>query len=164
MKKIKGFVFDVDGVLSPATVLLGEDGRPCRMGNVRDGHALQVAVKAGYKFAIISGGKGGAFLRRCAILGVKDTYMNISKKLPYLRMWLEKEGLQPEEVVYIGDDVPDVECMQYVGLPVSPADGCVDVKQVARYISPVIGGYGIVREVVEEVMRAQGTWNTGINN
>ena len=156
--KIRGFVFDVDGVLSPSTVPMGQDGVPCRMANVKDGYVMQLAVKHGYKFAIISGGESSAFLRRCVILGITDVYMSVSEKLPFLKDWLAKEGLHPDEIVYIGDDVPDIECMKCVGLPVSPADGCTDVKNVARYISPIKGGHGVVRDVVEEVMRAQGTW------
>ena len=161
LNKIRGFVFDVDGVLSPSIVPMGPDGTPARMANVKDGYVLQLAVKHGYKIAIISGGESNAFLHRCMILGIKDVYMGASDKLPIFKEWLLKTGLKPEEIVYIGDDVPDLECMRHAGLSVSPADGCTDVKRIAGYISPCIGGHGVVRDVVEEVMKAQGIWMNG---
>lgn len=158
LSKIRAFVFDIDGVLSPATVPMGEDGMPMRMVNVKDGYAIQLAVKHGYKFAIITGGYSDALALRYKALGVNDVYMGSSMKLPVLKKWMEENGLEPEQVVYVGDDIPDHDCMRYVGLGVAPEDADVGIKKVARYISPVKGGYGVGRDVIEEVMKAQGEW------
>ncbi len=158
LKKIKAFAFDVDGVLSPSTIPLGEDGYPRRMANVKDGYALQLAVKKGYRIAIITGGKGEPVYHRFASLGIKDIYLNASKKLPILKEWMKREGLTPEEVVYMGDDIPDLPCMRYVGLPCAPYDACWEAKETAIYISKFSGGYGCGRDILEQVMKAQDTW------
>lgn len=158
LSKIRAFVFDVDGVLSPATVPMGADGMPMRMVNVKDGYAIQLAVKHGYKFAIITGGYSDALALRYKALGVNDVYMGSSMKLPILKKWMEDNRLRPEQVIFVGDDIPDHDCMRYVGLGVAPEDADVEVKRVARYISPVKGGYGVGRDVIEEVMKAQGEW------
>lgn len=160
LTKIKAFAFDVDGVLSPSTIPLGEDGYPRRMVNIKDGYAMQLAVKKGYKIAIITGGKGEAVRIRFASLGVKDIYLNASKKLPILKEWMRKEGLVPEEVVYMGDDIPDLPCMRYVGLPCAPYDACWEVKETSTYISKFSGGYGCGRDILEQVMKAQDNWIT----
>lgn len=158
LKKIKGFAFDVDGVLSPSTIPLGEDGYPRRMANVKDGYALQLAVKKGYRFAIISGGKGEPIFRRFSSLGINAIHLNASKKLPILKDWMAQEGLKPEEVVFMGDDIPDLPCMRFVGLPCAPFDACWEAKQTAIYISKFSGGYGCARDIIEQVMKAQDTW------
>ena len=158
LKKIKAFVFDVDGVLSPSTIPLGEDGYPRRMANVKDGYALQLAVKKGYRIAIISGGKGEPIYARFSSLGIDSIYLNASKKLPILKEWMEKKGLQPEEVIYMGDDIPDLQCMRHVGLPCAPFDACNEARQTALYISNFTGGYGCARDILEQVMKAQNNW------
>lgn len=158
LTKIKAFVFDVDGVLSPSTVPLGADGLPCRMVNVKDGYAMQLAVKHGYKIAIITGGCSESIELRFRALGIFDVYMGASMKLPILTKWIEENGLDASEVAFAGDDIPDHDCMKAVGLSVAPADADVDIKCVARYISTVNGGYGVGREIIEEVMKAQGEW------
>lgn len=155
---IKAFVFDIDGVLSPATVPMGVDGMPMRMVNVKDGYAIQLAVKHGYKIAIITGGYSDAIALRYKALGVNDVFMGSAMKLPVLRKWMAGNGLQPREVVYVGDDIPDHDCMKEAGLAVAPADADPGIKEVARYISPVNGGYGVGRDIIEEVMKAQGEW------
>lgn len=156
--KIKGFVFDVDGVLSPSTIPLGEDGYPRRMVNVKDGYALQLAVRLGYQIAVITGGKGVAIENRFASLGIKDIFTGASKKLPILMEWMNKRGLQPEEIAYMGDDIPDLPCMRNVGLPCAPFDACWEAKETASYISKFTGGYGCARDVLEQTMKAQGVW------
>lgn len=158
LSKIKAFVFDVDGVLSPSTVPMGADGLPMRMVNVKDGYAMQLAVKHGYKFAIITGGNSEAIALRYKALGINDVFMGSSMKLPILRKWLEDNGIDASEVVFAGDDIPDHDCMKEVGLSIAPADADVDIKAIARYISPVKGGYGVARDIIEEVMKAQGQW------
>lgn len=158
LKKIKGFVFDVDGVLSPSTIPLEDDGNPRRMANVKDGYALQLAVKKGYRISIISGGKGEAIRNRFNLLGITDVYLEVAKKLPVLKQWMEKEKLNPEEVVFMGDDIPDLTCLRYVGLPCCPFDACNEVKETSLYISKFSGGYGCGRDILEQVMKAQDKW------
>lgn len=158
LTRIRGIVFDVDGVLSPSTVNLGPDGMPVRMVNIKDGYALQLAVKAGYKIAIITGADTPAIVARYNALGIKDIYLKAGVKLPVLEKWCEENGLSPEEVAFAGDDVPDYECMRFCGLSVAPADACADIKDIAVYISPVDGGQGVARDILEEILRANGHW------
>lgn len=164
LKKIKALVFDVDGVLSPSTVPLNSDGTPARMANVKDGFAMQLAIRHGIRIAIISGGVSATIERRFEIIGIKDVFMGISDKMPVLSQWIERQGLTPEEVAYAGDDLPDYPCMRYVGLSVAPADADMGIKQIATYISPYMGGHGVARELIEQVMKAQGLWMTSEKN
>lgn len=158
LSKIKAFVFDVDGVLSPSTIPLGADGLPCRCVNIKDGYALQLAVKHGYKIAIISGGVSDAVEKRFRGLGITDVVMGASMKLPILQKWMAENGLTPDEVVYAGDDIPDHDCMRAVGLSVAPRDAAPEIREIARYVAPVDGGYGVGRDIVEQVMKAKGDW------
>ena len=158
LSKIRAFAFDVDGVLSPSTIPMSEAGEPLRMVNVKDGYALQLAVKMGYYLAIISGARTEAVKVRFHGLGIADVFTGVSIKLPCLIKWMEKHGLKPEEVAFVGDDIPDLEAMRHVALPIAPADAAPEVKEVARYISPIAGGYGCGRDVIEQVMKAQGKW------
>ncbi len=160
---IKGFVFDVDGVLSPSLIPMSENGEPQRMANVKDGYALQLAIKCGYKIAIISGGKSEAVRKRFHALGIKDIFLNIEKKIGTFEKWLSDNELSAKEVVYMGDDIPDLACMRLSGLPCAPNDAAWEAKETAIYISKHRGGYGCVRDVVEQVMKAQGNWNSGEN-
>lgn len=155
---IKGIVFDVDGVLSPSTIPLGEDGMPIRMVNIKDGYALQLAAKAGYKLAIITGADSQAISLRYKALGITDIFQKASKKLPIFISWMESCGLTPDQVVFVGDDVPDICCLEAAGLSVVPADACADAKAIAQYISPITGGYGVARDIIEEIMRSNGQW------
>lgn len=158
LKKIKAFVFDVDGVLSPSTIPLGENGMPRRMVNIKDGYALQLAVKKGFSIAIITGGTDDAVFKRFAALGIEDIFMGASNKLPILKSWMEKTGVLPEETTYMGDDIPDLPCLRHVGLPASPFDGVWEVKQSSVFISKFSGGYGCVRDILEQTMKAQDKW------
>lgn len=158
LTKIKGIAFDVDGVLSPSVIPLHPNGEPMRCVSIKDGYALQLAVKHGYKIAIITGGKTEAVRKRFEGLGIQDVILGASVKITHFNEWLERNGLKPEEVVYVGDDIPDLEVMRVVGLPIAPADAAPEVKEVAKYISPYNGGYGVGREVVEQVMKAKGEW------
>ncbi len=161
LKKIRGLAFDVDGVLSPSTIPLSENGLPLRMVNIKDGYALQLAVKCGLHLAIITGGNTRAVQVRFENLGIKDIYQGAAHKLPVLKEWMELRGLKPEEVLYMGDDIPDLRPMRYVGLPAAPYDAASEVQQTAVYISRFSGGYGCVRDVVEQVLRAHGQWMAG---
>ncbi|MGN1245648.1 MAG: KdsC family phosphatase [Muribaculaceae bacterium] len=158
LRKIRAIAFDVDGVLSPSTIPMAESGEPLRMVNVKDGYALQLAMKMGYIIAIISGARTEAVKVRFHGLGIADVYTGVSIKLPCLLKWMDKHSLKPDEVAFVGDDIPDLEVMRHVGLPVAPADAAPEVKEVAKYISPVAGGYGCGRDVIEQIMKAQGTW------
>lgn len=158
LKKIKGIAFDVDGVLSPSTIPLSPEGEPLRMVSIKDGYALQLAVKKGLKIAIITGGNTKAVDVRFRGLGIDDVFLGSSMKLPILQQWMEDNGLNADEVAFVGDDIPDIQAMQHVGLAVAPADATDEVKRVASYISPKQGGYGVGREILEQVMKAQGLW------
>lgn len=155
---IDGLVFDIDGVLSPSTVPMGSDGAPMRMVNVKDGYSIQLAVKKGIRIAIISGAADEALRKRYNALGVTDIYLKAADKMPCLLDWLEKTGLTPDRVAYMGDDIPDICVMQAVALPCAPRDADEEVKAVARYITQANGGYGAGRELVEQVLRAKGLW------
>lgn len=158
LKKIRGIAFDVDGVLSPSMIPLAPDGVPMRMVNIKDGYALQLAVKHGYKIAIISGADTEAIRVRFGGLGITDLFMGTAVKLPVLQSWMADNGLAPEEVAFAGDDIPDYEAMQAVGLSVAPADADVEIRRIATYVSPFEGGHGVGRDIIEQVMRAHGDW------
>lgn len=158
LRLIRGFVFDIDGVLSPSTIAIGDDGYPRRMANIKDGFALQLAARKGYPIAVISGGRGDDITKRCNALGIKDIFTDCGNKLPVLKQWMATTGLQRNEIVYMGDDIPDLECMAYAGLSCTPADGCREAKERAVYISELSGGYGCVRDIIEQVLRAREDW------
>lgn len=158
LKKIKALVFDVDGVLSCETIPMYPTGEPMRTVNIKDGYALQLAVKAGYHVAIITGARTEAVKVRYNGLGITDVYVGASIKRICFDELLSKYNLQPDEVLYMGDDIPDYEVMQLCGLPCAPADAAVEIKAISKYISPRNGGEGCGRDVIEQVMRAQGKW------
>lgn len=158
LSKIKGFAFDVDGVLSPSVIPLHPNGEPMRCVSVKDGYALQLAIKHGYQVAVITGGNTEAVRKRFVGLGVQTVILGADMKLQFFEEWLENTGLKPEEVVYAGDDIPDYEAMQYAGLSVAPADAAPEIKEIAKYISPLNGGQGVGREIIEQVMKAKGEW------
>lgn len=158
LTKIKAVAFDIDGVLSPSTIPLGDQGVPRRMVNIKDGYALQLAVKQGLKIGIISGAKVPSLRTRYEGLGISDVALGVDVKLPRLREWMASIGVTPEETAFVGDDIPDYECLRAVGLSVVPADAAVEVKAVAAYISPVEGGYGVARDLLEQILKAKGLW------
>lgn len=158
LKNIKAFVFDIDGVLSKQTLVMDNDGFPNRTINLRDGYALQLAVKKGFKVAVISGGNSEAFKKRLKLLGVDEVYLNSSEKLSIFQKLLKKENLKTDEVLYMGDDIPDYEVMQAAGVSACPLDADSEIKQISQYISDKSGGEGCVRDVIEQVMRLHGLW------
>lgn len=158
LKKIRAFAFDVDGVLSPSTIPMSTTGEPLRMVNIKDGFALQLAARLGYMLAIFTGGNTEAVRIRFESLGIRNVFLGAAHKLPLLKEWMESRGLNPEEVVYVGDDIPDVPCLQYVGLPCAPADAAPEAIASALYISPRNGGYGVGRDIVEQTLKAQDNW------
>lgn len=158
LKDIKAMVFDVDGVLSSDCVPLHPSGEPMRMVNIKDGYVMQLAVKKGFHIAIITGGKTEAVRKRFEGLGVPDIYMGSAYKMKDLEDFLSKHNLQKDEVLYMGDDIPDYQVMKVVGFPVCPADAVSEIKAVSCYVSPFDGGRGCGRDVMEQVMKAQGKW------
>jgi 3-deoxy-D-manno-octulosonate 8-phosphate phosphatase (KDO 8-P phosphatase) len=161
LKAIKAFVFDVDGVLSSPEVYLHPTGEIMRSMNTKDGYALQHAVKQGYPIAIITGGNTDSVALRFKGLGITDIYLASSYKMDDFKDFLFKYDLEPVEVLYMGDDLPDLEVMKKAGVPCCPSDAVEEIKSVAQYISPFGGGKGCVRDVVEQVLRLQGRWNDG---
>lgn len=158
LTKIKAVVFDVDGVLSPSTVPMSVDGIPERMANLKDGYAMVQAVKGGLHLAIISGTDDPRVEARFRLIGMTDIFLKCKAKLPILRKWMEDNGLQPEEVAYAGDDIPDLPPMAAVGLSVAPRDAAIEVKEAATFVSSADGGYGVGRELLEEILKAKGLW------
>ncbi len=159
LAKIRAVAFDVDGVLSPATVPMGDDGIPRRMANLRDGYAIVQAVKAGLHIALISGADTPGVRVRFKNMGVTDQYLGNGDKLVWLHDWMTKYKLAAEEVAYCGDDIPDLAPMMEVGLPVAPRDAAPEVKAIARYIATADGGYGVARELLEELLKVRGLWS-----
>jgi len=158
LTKIKAFIFDVDGVLSPASIPLHPSGEPMRIINTKDGYAMQLAAKNGYILGIITGGESAAIRKRFEILGFTHIITRAKNKINDLHNFIKNTGLGLDEVCYIGDDIPDYEIMQVVGLPACPADAVPEIKEISRYISPKSGGMGVGRDVIEQVMKVQGKW------
>lgn len=162
-KKIKAFVFDVDGVLTDGSLLILDDGQMVRRMNIKDGYALQLAIKKGYDILVISGGNSEAVKQRLEKLGVLNVHMGIVNKKDVLTRFVTDKQLKWEEVLYMGDDIPDLEVMCLSGLPCCPSDAVQEIRSVSHYISQIPGGYGCVREVIEKVMRLQGNWNHDVS-
>ncbi|MDE7402237.1 MAG: 3-deoxy-D-manno-octulosonate 8-phosphate phosphatase [Muribaculaceae bacterium] len=158
LKLIKGIALDVDGVLSPSTIPVDDNGNPMRMANVKDGYALQLAVKYGYKIAIITGGKVESVRLRYNSLGIKDVFLGCNHKIGVFENWLNENRLSPPEVAYYGDDIPDLKCMRLAGLACAPYDACHEARATAQYISRFNGGYGCVRDLLEQILRANNQW------
>lgn len=156
--KVKAFIFDIDGVLSLQTIGLNTFGVPNRTVNLRDGYALQFAVKKGYHIGVISGSSSKEYQRRLKLLGVKDIYLNSRSKLEHFNSFLKKYNLDRSEVLFMGDDIPDFEVMKEAGVPVCPSDADSEIKQLAVYISDKKGGEGCARDVIEQVLRLHNKW------
>lgn len=158
LNKIRAIIFDVDGVLSKETISLHPDGEPMRTVNIKDGYAIQLAMKLGLRIVILTGGTTESVRMRYERLGVENIFMGCTVKLKTYDEFVANYGLTDEEVMYMGDDIPDYEIMMRVGCPVCPADACTDIKQICRYVSDKNGGEGCGRDVIEQVLRAQGKW------
>jgi 3-deoxy-D-manno-octulosonate 8-phosphate phosphatase (KDO 8-P phosphatase) len=156
--KIKAFVFDVDGVISHNILSLSPEGDPVRTSNMKDGYAIMYALRAGYPIGIITGGKTADTRGRLERLGITHIYMGTLDKVPCLIDFLEKTNLTAEEILYMGDDIPDYNIMTKVGLPVCPNDAATEIKEISAYISHRNGGEGCVRDVIEQVLRSQEKW------
>ena len=158
LNKIKAIIFDIDGVLSSETISLSAEGVPLRTVNIKDGYAIQLAMKLGLRIVILTGAKVNSVRVRYEGLGVEDIYIGCAVKIETYDTFLQKYGLHDEEVMYMGDDIPDLEIMRRVGCPVCPKDACPEIKEVSLYVSGKIGGHGCGRDVIEQTLRAQGKW------
>ena len=158
-KTIKTFVLDVDGVLTDGTLLILEDGQMARQMNIKDGYAIQLAIKKGYRVVIISGGTSEAVKERLARLGVQDCFVKVDDKKTKLVEYVAEHKLAWGEILFMGDDIPDYIPMQLTGLPCCPADAATEIKQISHYISPIEGGKGCVRDVIEKVLKLNGHWD-----
>ena len=157
-KPITTLVFDVDGVLTDGTLLILPDGLMARRMNIKDGYGLQLAVKKGYHVVIISGGNSPEVKDRLQKLGVAEVFMQVKDKVEVLAGFVEKNSLSWGEVLYMGDDIPDLEVMNKVALPCCPRDAVQEVRSVSKYISHLDGGFGCGRDVIEKVMKVRGHW------
>lgn len=157
-KKIKTFVLDVDGVLTDSSILILSDGEFARRMNIKDGYALQLAIKKGYRILVISGGTSEPVKVRLQKLGIHDVHLNVSNKKEILVNYIEHHKLSWEEVLYMGDDIPDLLVMKLVGLACCPADAVAEIKEISHYVSPSTGGEGCVRDVIEKVLKLNGHW------
>ena len=158
LQKIKAVVFDVDGVLSASTIQMDGKGEPVRTINIKDGYAIQLAVKHGIRLAIMTGGHNENIRFRYEYLGVKDVYINCSMKIRTWEELLSKYDLHEEEIIYVGDDIPDYEVMTRAGCPCCPKDACTEIKEISTYVSDYEGGHGVARDILEQVLKAQGKW------
>jgi 3-deoxy-D-manno-octulosonate 8-phosphate phosphatase (KDO 8-P phosphatase) len=156
--RIKTFVFDVDGVLTDGTLLILEDGQMARKMNIKDGYALQLALKMGYNVLIISGGHSETVRERLNKLGVKDVFLKVHDKRAVLLQYLEEKQLLMEEALFMGDDIPDYDVMRLGLLPCAPADAASEILGISEYISPLKGGFGCARDVIEKVLKSRGDW------
>ncbi len=160
LQPITTFVFDFDGVMTDGKVYCDFEGHPLRATNVKDGYALQLAAKLGYHVAIISGAICPSTIVRMNSLGINDVFTGVPDKVLKINEYMKDKGLRPEEIIFMGDDIPDLRVMQCVGLPACPADAAPEVKAISKFISERPGGEGAVRDVIEHVLKAQGKWMT----
>lgn len=160
LPEVSTFIFDYDGVMTDGTVYMDSNGLPLRTSNVKDGYALQLAVKLGYNVAVISGATCTNITKRLNSLGVMDVFTGVPDKVVMLEAYLAAKGLKPSQVVFMGDDIPDLRVMQRVGVPVCPSDAASEIKEISCYISHCGGGNGCVRDIIEQTLKVQGKWMT----
>lgn len=155
---ITTFIFDVDGVLTNSSLIVLEDGKLLRQVNVRDGYAIKRAIQMGYRVAIITGGKSEGVRMRFQNLGVTDIHLGVTDKVEVYQEFRDGYELDDEEIMYMGDDLPDFEVMRLVGFPVCPRDACPEILALSTYVSGAAGGAGCARDVIERVLRLKGDW------
>jgi 3-deoxy-D-manno-octulosonate 8-phosphate phosphatase (KDO 8-P phosphatase) len=158
LKNINTFIFDYDGVLSDGSIITLDDGEAYRTTNVKDGYALQLAVKKGYRVAVISGAKANCMLNRLKSLQIKDIFLGIENKSEVFENYLKDNDIRTDQVLFMGDDIPDYEVMLKAGISTCPADAAEEIRKVSNYISAFPGGKGCVRDVIEQVLKIQGKW------
>jgi 3-deoxy-D-manno-octulosonate 8-phosphate phosphatase (KDO 8-P phosphatase) len=158
LKNITTFIFDYDGVMTDGSVIMTNEGEAWRITNVKDGYALQLAIKMGYHVAVISGAKSHSMSQRMKALNVRDVFLGVEDKVKQFREYIEQNNIRVTEVLYMGDDIPDYEVMMEAGVPTCPADAAEEIRNISKYISHCGGGKGCVRDVIEQVMKVQGKW------
>ncbi|MCD6112449.1 MAG: HAD-IIIA family hydrolase [Bacteroidales bacterium] len=158
LNNINTFIFDYDGVLTDGKIYLTQDGELQRTVNVRDGYIMQLAAKKGYNIAIITGGKSMSVFHRFHNLGINDVFLGVRDKYQVYKNYISENNINPENVLYMGDDIPDFEVMNNVGMPTCPADAVEEIKSISKYISDINGGDGCVRDIIEQVLKVQGRW------
>jgi len=158
LKHISAFIFDVDGVLTDGTIMVNTEGEMFRSMNIKDGYGLKTAVENGFKVCVISGGTNEGVRVRLQNLGIKDVFLGAHNKTEILEQYIKSNNLKLENVLYMGDDLPDYEIMQEVGLPTCPQDAVQEIKAISKYVSHKKGGKGCVRDVIEQVLKVQGKW------
>jgi 3-deoxy-D-manno-octulosonate 8-phosphate phosphatase (KDO 8-P phosphatase) len=158
LNHIKAIILDVDGVLTNGILLLTESGEQLRQFNIKDGYALQLAVKKGIKVAILSGARSKGVEHRLRGLGIQDIFLGLNSKLEVYSNYLIQNNLKPDQVLFMGDDIPDYEVLKAVGFSTCPNDAATEVKSICHYVSPIKGGKGAVRDVIEKTLKAQGLW------
>lgn len=163
LNQIRAFIFDVDGVLTDGTVHITPAGEMLRTMNIKDGFAMKAAVESGYRVCIISGGSNEGVRIRLQNLGIQDIYLGVPDKVSCFYEFCDGYQINPNDILYMGDDIPDYHVMQKVGLPSCPQDASPEIKQIADYVSHRNGGKGAVRDVIEQVMKVQGKWHTYYN-
>lgn len=159
LPRITTIILDLDGVLTDGTVYISESGEQLRRMNIKDGYAIQLAIRKGYTISVISGGKSETVIKRLNGLGIQDVFLGISDKRTTLDQFLASKNKSYDEVMYIGDDVPDLNVMELVSIAACPLDAVDQIKAISHYISQYKGGEGCVRELIEKVMRAREDWN-----
>jgi 3-deoxy-D-manno-octulosonate 8-phosphate phosphatase (KDO 8-P phosphatase) len=159
LRNITTFILDVDGVLTDGRLLISESGELLRTMNAKDGYAMKAALNKGYNVCIITGGTNEGVKSRLMGLGIKDVFLNASEKMIQLHEYVAKLNLKPEEILYMGDDMPDVPALEYSGLGCCPQDAIPEAKAVSDYISHKNGGDACVRDVIEQVLKVRGDWN-----
>jgi 3-deoxy-D-manno-octulosonate 8-phosphate phosphatase (KDO 8-P phosphatase) len=163
MNDITTFIFDVDGVLTDGSVFIANDGELQRTMNIKDGYAMKAAVDSGYNVCVISGGSNEGIRIRLRNLGITDIHLGTPNKVETFDEYTDMYNIKPEQVLYMGDDIPDYHVMKLVGLPTCPQDASPEIKGISKYISHKNGGKGAVRDVIEQVMKVQGKWMESFN-
>jgi 3-deoxy-D-manno-octulosonate 8-phosphate phosphatase (KDO 8-P phosphatase) len=166
LKSITTFIFDMDGVLTDGSLLIESSENWKRRMNIKDGYAIQLAVKLGYNIVVISGSESEPVAERLVTLGVKDVFMKIADKESFLKEYIEKNKMNINEILFMGDDIPDYRAMKVAGFACCPADAAIEIKQISSYISGTRGGYGCVRDVIEKVLKLNNKWplNTSVTS
>ncbi len=159
MSQINTFIFDVDGVLTDGIVNITTSGELIRNMHTKDGYALKTAINAGYNVCIISGGNNEGVRKRLQGLGITDIYLGAHHKIDVFEEYIDIYNIKPENILYMGDDIPDYPVMKIVGLPCCPKDAVPEIQDISKYISQKKGGKGCVRDVIEQVLKVQGKWN-----
>ncbi|QDO95129.1 HAD-IIIA family hydrolase [Formosa sediminum] len=163
LEHITTFIFDVDGVLTDGNVTVTTSGEMLRVMNIKDGYAIKTAIDAGFRICIISGGSNEGVRKRLEGLGVTDIFLGAHNKIDQLDEYVQKHNIKTENILYMGDDIPDFPVMLIVGLPTCPQDAVPEIKNISKYVSHKNGGRGAVRDVIEQVLKVQGKWSGNFN-